>query len=288
MPKMYCYGRASTDKQIITIANQEEVCQGYFRMKQIQLKNEQLEFGGWFPDAAVTSKIDFLDRPMGNSIANLVQKGDFITVTNFDRMFRSVKDCDRTMQFCEDRGVNLSIMDMDVDTSTPNGRFFAQIISAVKELERKNISIRTREALQFNLRNGKLHKGTPIGWRRFGKTAKPDMQDRMHAKEVVRMHDDRNYDFREIEEVFLRRGAKTPDGGRWHLRRVRLSYSAYFCRFPHLYSRDLPPIRELREYLASHGGRPPQLQHGAVPAGLLHTLPPMPDLPPGVDELTYV
>jgi len=74
-------------------------------------------------------------------------KADALIVAKLDRLSRSVRD------FCEmlDRSQRerwaLVCLDLGLDTSTPTGKFTAQIIAAVAELERELIGQRTREAL---------------------------------------------------------------------------------------------------------------------------------------------
>ena len=52
-------------------------------------------------------------------------------------------------------------LDLGLDTSTPTGRFTAQIIAAVAELERKMIGQRTREGLE-RVRAKGVRLGGPV------------------------------------------------------------------------------------------------------------------------------
>lgn len=284
MKRLFAYGRASTDKQQITLKHQEEICVHYHRLRQAQ--GDVMEWAGWFPDAAITSRIPWFERPMGERIFSQIQPGDVIVVSNLDRAVRSVSDCDNSMMIAEEGKFALVFLDMEVDMRTITGRLFMRIVSCFKQFEREERSRQTRSALVYNLSHGKPHSQTdPIGWVRKGKSKelRASPEDRAWAKEVVRLYEERGYDFREIEKIFRQRQARTPNGNVWHLRRVRLAYSAVKCHFPKLYSSDLPPIKALRRYMASHGGRPPQLQYGLVRSGLWRNAPPMQDLPEDAD-----
>ncbi len=81
-------------------------------------------------------------------------EADGLVVAKLDRLSRSVRD------FCEilDRSQRerwaLVCLDLGLDTSTPTGKFTAQIIAAVAELERELIGQRTREGLEAKRAEG--------------------------------------------------------------------------------------------------------------------------------------
>jgi DNA invertase Pin-like site-specific DNA recombinase len=287
MARMFGYGRASSDKQQITLLAQEEVCASYFKLKQLQ--EADWEYAGWFPDAAITSKIPLFERPMGVNILGTIAPGDTIVVSNFDRAFRSVIDCHNCMLLCSERKFFLVILDVNVDTQTPMGRAFMKIMAVIKELEREEISRRTKEAQQYNLRMGKRHSfGFPVGWKKDTAVRNgliPCLEDRLLAKEVVHLIDVKKMTTRQVEALFKTRNLRSASGGTWYQRRVRLSYVAAKCGFPRIYFRHLPNMAELKKYMDAHAGRPPLLQHGAWRAGLLHTLPPNMGPLPAADVL---
>jgi len=73
---------------------------------------------------------------------------DVLVVAKLDRLSRSVRDFCEVLDRSQRQGWALVCLDLGLDTSTPTGRFTAQIIAAVAELERELIGQRTREGLE--------------------------------------------------------------------------------------------------------------------------------------------
>ncbi len=76
-----------------------------------------------------------------------LRPGDALVVTKLDRLARSLKDLLQIVDQIESAGASLVVLDQAVDTSTPAGRLFMQVIGAVAEFERALISERTKQAL---------------------------------------------------------------------------------------------------------------------------------------------
>ena len=285
MSVLYGYGRASTDRQQITLLAQEEVCMSYLKLRVAA--GDDLTWGGWHPDPAVTSKLPFFDRPMGAKLLGTIRPGDVIVISNFDRIFRSVRDCDATIKLMNSMEVRLAILDIDIRTDTALGKAFMNIIAVIKELERDDCSRRTREALQYKARQGQpINLHAPIGWKVIGskKDSKyvPNSDIRRWCYEIVRLHEEKGWDFKDITKRFKERNVPyfNPRSTRWKETVVRWAYVAAKCGFPVLRRMDLPRVKQFKRYQREHGGRPPQLARGAVSEGLLHTLPPMKDRKP--------
>jgi hypothetical protein len=232
---------------------------------------------------------------MAEKILLRVRPNDMIVVSNLDRAFRSLIDCDQTLNFSRDRKFEFTLLDINIDTSTPFGRFFIQIIAAVKELERKEISRRTREALQYNRRHMRPHSDCyPLGWKvgtlPSGKSDfVPAEQDRGWCHEIVRLRH-RRMNWHTIQCYLQEMDAKLEchESHKWSLPRIRKGYVAAICGFPKVFAQDLPKLGSLFRYLAYHDGRPPRLVNGAVSQGLLDTLLPMPrPLPCNVPRRLY-
>ena len=278
MAILYAYGRASTDRQQITILSQEEVCKSYFNLRVNA--GEDLRWGGWHPDAAVTSKTPFFERPMGERLMDMTQPGDVIVVSNFDRIFRSIPDCDRSIRMLNQMEVRLAILDMDVRTDTPLGKAFMNIMAVIKELERDELSRRTSEAIQYKARHGMpINIHAPIGWIKVGQkkksTFRPEPVIRKWCYEIVRLYESGS-SIMEIYKMLVRRKIKPPNvrAQKWQLRVVRDAYVVAKCGFPLLPKHEIPDITAYQKYASEHGGRPPQLRRDGVSKGLLHTLPP--------------
>lgn len=164
--KIAGYGRASTNKQELSPKVQAGIIQEWFAM-QMRIKrwgDQSVKFIGMFSDEAVSSKVDMLDRPNGQHLLTILDRGDMIVVAKFSRAFRSAADSERTLDRLAEAGINMVFLDLSIDTSTPNGRYVASIMAAGGRLERDMRSETTRDALQLKKRRGEPVGATPPGW----------------------------------------------------------------------------------------------------------------------------
>jgi DNA invertase Pin-like site-specific DNA recombinase len=73
--------------------------------------------------------------------------GDKLVITKLDRLGRSLEHLIVLARDLQTRGVDLVVLDQGVDTSTPAGRMFFQILGAIAEFEHALMSERTRDGL---------------------------------------------------------------------------------------------------------------------------------------------
>lgn len=169
IPICYGYGRHSTNKQELSQEVQEHRVREYFEKT---LEPRGVAWGGFFYDAATSARTPFSERESGRIVHTVCQPGDHIVVTKLDRPFRSLRDGLVSIDQWTDRGVNFHSLDLQVDTTTPMGRFFRSILLAVAELEREFAAERTRETRLLRQKQGLPHsRGIPIGWKTVGKGA---------------------------------------------------------------------------------------------------------------------
>lgn len=157
---VYGYARASTDKQTLTIEAQEEKIRSYCKAKDLAL-------AGFFTDADTTSRIPLKDRKCGQELITGIKEGKVkaVVFAKLDRAFRNVVECLSMLDDWMNLGVSVHIMDLGVDTSTPQGRFFLTVVAAFAERERSLISERTSSAMKSAQSNGKrVSKHPPYGY----------------------------------------------------------------------------------------------------------------------------
>ncbi len=87
-------------------------------------------------------------RPQWDECLSQLRKGDTLVVTKLDRVGRSLINLIDVVKLLGDRGVDLKVLDQDIDTSTPNGKLVFHILSALAEWEAAMISERTLEGLE--------------------------------------------------------------------------------------------------------------------------------------------
>jgi DNA invertase Pin-like site-specific DNA recombinase len=70
-----------------------------------------------------------------------------LVITKLDRLGRSLAHLIELAEALQTRGVELVVLDQGIDTSTPVGRMFFQILGAIAEFEHALLSERTRDGL---------------------------------------------------------------------------------------------------------------------------------------------
>jgi site-specific DNA recombinase len=114
-------------------------------------------------DEGVSGSTPFAERPHYEEI---VSSPKHLIAIRLDRMFRSTLDCLQTVTKLQAEGFTLHLLDMNLDTSTPIGRLFLSLVSAVAQFERETTRERTREAIAQARSEGKAIGPTPFGYTR--------------------------------------------------------------------------------------------------------------------------
>lgn len=93
-----------------------------------------------------------------NRLLKLVERGKVreIIVTRIDRLGRSDIDVIRTIQFFNDSGIILRILDAPIDISSSFGRFSASQMAALADFESRLLSERTRHGMAYFRSQGKV------------------------------------------------------------------------------------------------------------------------------------
>lgn len=139
------YARVSTDKQ--TTDN------------QILRLNDWAERSGWevydrYIDVASgkLARRPAIDRMLSDAKAHYF---NLVVAVKLDRLGRSVVNLRSVVEELTGYGVQIKMLDQDIDTTTASGRFMLTILSAVAELERELISERTKDGLARAEKEGK-------------------------------------------------------------------------------------------------------------------------------------
>ncbi|ATZ94769.1 MULTISPECIES: recombinase family protein [Dickeya] len=86
-------------------------------------------------------------RPGLKRALRKLKRGDTLIVWKLDRLGRSVRDLITMVSDLQGRGIHFRSLTDAIDTSTPAGRFFFHVMSALAEMERELIVERTRAGL---------------------------------------------------------------------------------------------------------------------------------------------
>jgi DNA invertase Pin-like site-specific DNA recombinase len=142
-PRAIAYLRVSTTEQGASglgLQAQSQALEAYCESRGIELLEIVTE---------VASGKTTAGRPLLAATLNRLDAGeaDRLIVAKVDRLARNLLDLLTIAQRGERKGWGIVTLDLDLDTSTPNGRFTLQMIGSVAELERQMIGDRTRVAL---------------------------------------------------------------------------------------------------------------------------------------------
>lgn len=90
-----------------------------------------------------------------------VREGDTFIVTKLDRLARSLPDLFRIVELLKEKGVNLQIISMGIDTSNTQGKLMLNMMGAFAEFEREIMLERQKEGIS----KAKTEGGKYIGRR---------------------------------------------------------------------------------------------------------------------------
>lgn len=160
------YGRASTDKQVISPLQQEATVREHFELfKRVKHGWSNAEWGGFHAEEPITRTSKLRNRPIGSLVLATSRPGDVIMASNYDRIFANVMDVCETIELIEVKKFRLCILDLDIDIGTDMGQAVFKIMAAIKELEVRELRRRCRENARYRVSQG-LPVGTyTIGWK---------------------------------------------------------------------------------------------------------------------------
>ena len=145
----------------------------YNRVSTIQQSGNRFELDNDTYDLTLLDKVSgsipFMERPKGKEVVQLVEEGKVsdIVVEEFSRLGRNTGDVIRTLEWLEQKEVNVHILNNGLQ-SRPNGKknpiwkMISSVMSSLYEMELENIKERTMMGrMVYIQRGGKL--GRPEG-----------------------------------------------------------------------------------------------------------------------------
>jgi len=101
------------------------------------------------------------NRPVYERTIKSLKSGDVFVIWDLDRAYRSAKDALNELDNLRERGIEIQIASIHIDTSTPHGMLIYTFISGLAEFERRLLSERTKQGLEAARRRGQ-RLGPPI------------------------------------------------------------------------------------------------------------------------------
>ena len=101
-------------------------------------------------------------RPQLDACLDYIRDGDILVVTRLDRLARSILDLCRIAEQLSREGVNLQVIDQNIDTSDATGRLLFNMLGAIAQFETEIRAERQadgiRKAKARGVRLGPAHK----------------------------------------------------------------------------------------------------------------------------------
>ncbi len=111
-------------------------------------------------------------RPVLDEVLKFCRKGDTLAITSLSRLARSVPHLWEIVQHLQKKGVALRVLDLDIDTSTPNGRLMMTLVGGIVQWEREIMLERQKIGIAKARKEGKFRGRVPTARRQGAEVAK--------------------------------------------------------------------------------------------------------------------
>lgn len=101
------------------------------------------------------------NRPELNNLLKNIRKDDTLVIWKLDRLGRSIKHLIELSEFFREKGVNLESLQDKIDTTTPGGRLYFNMMASMAEFEHDLIVERTKAGLASAKARGR-QGGRPV------------------------------------------------------------------------------------------------------------------------------
>jgi site-specific DNA recombinase len=209
--KAFGYCRVSTTDQQdegVSLSNQQE------RIKAWAAANGH-DLAGMYVEARSGGRAD--NRPELKRAMSAACEGGILVVYSLSRFSRSVRDTLALADQLERAGANLASLSESLDTSTPVGRMFFQLMSVLSEFERNQLRQRTTSAMShLRQHNKRISYKIPMGYdlARDGVTLLPNQSEQDVIARIVELRES-GMTLGAIARSMVAEKVATKQGGQW-------------------------------------------------------------------------
>lgn len=100
-------------------------------------------------------------RPAWDECLRYLREGDTLVAVRLDRIGRSITNLCDVVATLERRGIDLAVLDQDIDTTTSSGKFMFHVLAGIAQFERDLISERTIDGLNAARARGRVGGSKP-------------------------------------------------------------------------------------------------------------------------------
>jgi DNA invertase Pin-like site-specific DNA recombinase len=155
------YIRVSTDKQALSVEAQLKLIQDYCAVRQLVLLGYTVD-----EDSSATKTL-FFSRPKVQLMLREempAKNCKHLIITKTDRAFRNTMDGLFTADELRNQGISVTMLDMQIDTSTPEGELMFTTLLGIARFESRRRSARQKETFTAMKSSNKLTGQVRFGW----------------------------------------------------------------------------------------------------------------------------
>jgi len=160
------YARTSTQDQKYSLEAQVEELKGCERLYQEEV-----------------SSVDSQRVELENAL-DYIREGDVLVVKKLDRLARSVADTVKIIERLEAKKAGLKILNMKIDTTTPEGRLQFNLFAAIAQFEREVMLERQKVGIAKAKADGKYKGRKPTSDDKKAEILKLAAQGNMTKEEI--------------------------------------------------------------------------------------------------------
>lgn len=221
------YVRVSTTGQAvdgISLRQQREAIRKYADLHGLDLKTIHT-------DAGKSAKRADNRAGLQAALRDVCGCGGVLVVYSLSRFARSTRDAIDLSEHISRCGADLASITERIDTSTGMGRFFFRVMASLGELERDQVSERTKAGLDDKRARGeKLGGSVPLGFdvadRDGVKVLIPNAAEQRVIKRIIRLRErkPRRATYQQVADALNGDGVTTKTGGAWTVDSVTWIY----------------------------------------------------------------
>jgi len=118
-----------------------------------------------------------------------MREGDTLVLTKLDRLGRTTKQLIELSQHLDNHGIDLEIIDMNINTKDAMGKMFFTMMSAFAELETNLLSERTKKGLEASRARGRKGGRPKIDNKKTDMIKSLYKSEEYTGKEIAKMTD---------------------------------------------------------------------------------------------------
>jgi DNA invertase Pin-like site-specific DNA recombinase len=166
MLRAFGYVRISRLDQAESIEAQRQTIRQY---SESRLKERGFERGGFFEDDATSGNKELRCRTAGFKLNLELEAGDVAAFASLEQSFSGVHDAASVIVRWLDRGINVHILDLNIDSATEFGEAFVRLLKSYSDSLRVWRSKRAALSIAQRKSQGRPNSGkSPYGFKLIG------------------------------------------------------------------------------------------------------------------------